>query len=278
MFDTVRIRHVLPCRLSESERDRACLKPKSSSYGKTFVYNRPGKPQLTYTEKILQGRPIAALSVEESLPKAFFGHNAQSLKSDEMKEALKRIGDYVENQVHKDFDIETAIVTRADAEHNFRLENELTVSAWLNALSSHSIPRFRRISYENTGIQFVPTGKSRERALVVYSKYKDAEKSNAKREVLKLARNVLRVEPRAMTSKECKKLAKQFNISQTVKEFLTADTSKKMISNSLNLLALNKSVPSSAELDAFLIKQFGTKANDYIGFIANWRNHGADFY
>lgn len=278
MFDTVAIRHVLNEPLSEAALDRACFNRVRSNFGKRFVCNLPDRPQLTYSEMSQSARIISAIYAEESLPKARFGNNARSLNYDELKATLRGVGDYVQEQAEVDFDVETAIVTRVDACHNFDLGDEAKVSAWLNALATHHISRFRRIAYEQTGIQFVPENKSgkQPRKIVVYSKFLDVKRAKAGDDVLKLAKGILRVEPRAMTAEECRKLAKRYDVNLTVKDFLTPAVSRRILSESLDKLAMNKS--TSANLTMILQREFGTKASNYRGFIENWKEFGANFH
>ena len=282
MIDTVAVRHSLamppPAGLLALGFSTPCDHALASS---KWVKNPPkgsNLPRLTWSAHD-GGKDW--LTAEVSLPKFHSGTNVRTLTASQHQTALSDLGVFVSQTAGVDFNIDMALVGRADYDYCWQVGDEARVNAYVASISRASMPHMKRRMDGVTTVTLL----SKSRRICVYGKLAETIEQNrrgkASDDDVRAAIGVLRFETGYRTTQSCGRLAKRLNLADRSGAYLLAPTTaERVIAMDLEKLTADKPIePVSARMDA-LRASFGDgrKLLFLEGFLAYRDRYGDDFW
>jgi hypothetical protein len=273
MIDTVRLRHSRPMPSPDELHAHGFISSCEHSNSRKYISNPPkgsNLPRLTWTRR----EDTGWLSAEVSLPKFYFGNNVRSLSDSEIESVLSDFGSYVEAKAGVNFEVESSLVSRADFANNFELENETQVKSYLRAFGQISHSRYSRRNENNSTVTFF----NKSRQTCIYSKFDECLAKEEGSDLIKQSNGLLRFENRFINSQSCRRLAEKLGVERFAGNLLSNGVAKETLRAEMTRLGVDKTVVTSEARSEKLIKHFGTKASNYLGFLTMYEHSGKDFY
>jgi hypothetical protein len=138
------------------------------------------------------------LTVQASLPKILYGHNATLPTERQAREAANWLCEFVSNATRLTFTVEDSKAFRVDYTRDFDICEDRARTITL-ALLPTDLPDFPKVNREHDSVTFVKKrGREVTKQIVVYPKFTWATDTNQPQNVFALTRGKLRLEVRVM--------------------------------------------------------------------------------
>ena len=276
MLDTVGIKHYL--RTLACDKFRRKWNFLSRERNPTWILNAKGAETLPNLTIKHTPDGIYHLSVQVSLPKLLFGHNARLPNQTEVNHGLQLMAEYAEEKSGLSFDAQTATIYLIHYATDIYL-TEPDVWQMIEKLSKKRLKPLRKQFFEDSTIYFTP--KSKAKQIRIYPKLqKTLSEKKATDEAVNYADGNLRFESCLLKKFAIDALVKRLDLPDSkAQSLLTENVSDLVISELLESLNFFDLLTDDKTALQTLRECFPTKkAMDLRGFLQMVKEHGENFY
>lgn len=218
------------------------------------------------------------IKAEASLPKLLRGMNIPLIEDNEIEGCFCLISELVEVQSGFRFEAHNAPLCRVDFARDINV-GESAIMQIIDNIGRVQIPRYNRIRYCDSGVEFVTKGRKPNKRIKVYHKLAEVIERNGSNEEQQMAHGILRVEIQLRTSAINGLVEKlrlpnrqaQYVLTREVSDHVLKDALEKVQFNSIKLEAKQTIQKLHARFDI-------NRTKSLLGFLELKELYGEDFY